>query len=68
MGWQVTATTIDCDFVGDFAVLMVYENGEAKCNFYSRYSKAKDGAKKLKNCKGPDCPKLAEFKEIVFTM
>lgn len=68
MGWQVTATTIQCDLVGDFAVLMVYGDGEVRCNYFSRYSETKDTVRKLKNCKGPDCPKLAEFKERAFSM
>ena len=70
MSWQVTATTIQCDYVGDFAVLMVYGDGGVRCSYYGRYSEAKgkDSVKKLQNCKGPDCPLLTEFKEKAFAM
>jgi hypothetical protein len=67
MDWQVTATTIRCDFVGDFAVLMVHGDGTAKCAYVNRWSARKEGKKKLKNCKGResamDCPLVSEFRE-----
>lgn len=68
MGWQVTATTIKCNMVDEFAVLMVYEDGTAKCNYFERSKAAKDKGKKLANCKGQDCPRLAEFKERALAM
>ena len=68
MGWQVTATTIKCECVNDFAVLMVYEDGRAICNYFERSKVAKDKGKRLANCKGPDCPELAVFKERALTM
>ncbi|HJX69621.1 MAG TPA: hypothetical protein VJ441_00845, partial [Dehalococcoidia bacterium] len=56
------------------------DRGKAKINHISyldhrvfghllnRWNTAKAGKKRLKNCKGPDCPKLIEFKERAFSM
>jgi len=68
MGWQVTATTIRCDWVDDFAVVMVYRDSKAKCAYVNRYSRAKSGKKRLKNCKWPDCPLVNDFRERAFTI
>jgi hypothetical protein len=68
VGWQVTATTIRCDLVDDFAALMVYGDGATRCAYFNRWNTAKAGKKRLKNCKGPDCPQLIEFKERAFSM
>lgn len=68
MGWQVTATTIHCDLVSDFAVLMAYGDGTTKCAYFNRWSTHKEGKKRLENCKGSECPKLSEFKERAFSM
>ncbi len=70
--WQVTATTIRCDFVSDFAVLMVYGDGTVKCAYVNRWSARKEGKKKLKNCKGRErpenCDLVSEFRERAFSM
>jgi len=63
MGWQVTATTVRCDYVGDFAAIMVHRDETVKCAFYNRYSRKSEGKKRLKNCKWPNCPLVNEFKE-----
>ena len=68
MGWQVTATTVSCEYVADFATIMVQPDGTAKCSFVNRYGKVKDGRKKLKNCKWPDCPLVAGFKDKALTL
>ena len=72
MTWQVTATTIPCDFVDDYAVLMVYGDGKAKCTFVNRWSAKKEGEKKLKNCKGCEspmnCPLVSAFHVRAFSM
>jgi len=68
MGWQVTATTIHCDLVNDFAVLLAYGDGTTKCAYYNRWCEHKAGKKRLKNCKGLECTKLSEFKEHAFSM
>jgi hypothetical protein len=68
MGWQVTATTIRCDWVDDFAVVMVYGDGTAKCAYVNRHSRSKGGKKRLKNCKWPDCPLVNDFRERAFAI
>ena len=66
--WQVTATTTKCDYVDDYAVIMVYKDNTAKCAFVNKHSKTKDGQKRLRNCKWPDCPLVDGFKQRAFTM
>ncbi len=72
VNWQVTATTIRCDFVSDFAVLMVHGDGTAKCAYVNRWSARKEGKKRLKNCKGRERPEnchlVSEFRERAFSM
>ena len=67
MGWQVTAKTIRCDFIGNYATLVVYPDGGAKCTLYNKYISAKDGKKRLKNCTGPKCDYVTEFSEWAFS-
>ncbi|MCX5999551.1 MAG: hypothetical protein NTU41_08180 [Chloroflexi bacterium] len=66
--WQVTATTLECKYVADWAVVMIYADKTAKCAFVNKNSKSSDGKKKLKNCKWPDCPLVNEFREQAFKM
>jgi hypothetical protein len=54
-GWQVTATTVKPD-------------GTAKCSYVNREGKARDGRKKLKLCKWPDCLLVAGFREKALTL
>ncbi len=68
MEWQVTATTVRCEFVSDLATIMVHPDGTAKCAHVNRHSKAKDGKKKLQACKWPDCQLVAEFSGKALTM
>lgn len=68
MDWQVTATTIECEYVSDFATIMVYPDQTAKCAFVVKHSKTKKGQKRLQNCKWPDCPLVNEFKVNAFAM
>ena len=61
MGWQVTTTTLQCDFVNRLVTIMVYPDGSAKCAYVNRCSKTKGWAKRLKTCKWPECPVVAKF-------
>jgi hypothetical protein len=63
MGWQVTATTVKCQYVGDFATIMVKPDGASKCSYVNRHSQAKDGTKKLRSCKWPNCPLVSDFQK-----
>ncbi len=68
MGWQVTATTVNCEYVADFATIMVQPDGTAKCSYVNRHSKAKDSRKNLEGCKWPECPLVAGFREKALTL
>jgi len=35
--WQVTATTIHCEWVGEDVTVMIYKNGSAKCTGQSKF-------------------------------
>ena len=70
--WEVTATTIYCDAVGDEVTLMVYKDWSTKCAWYYRYKqkaikkkKKYDKAIRLKidKCVGPDCPLAVEYRD-----
>lgn len=63
MGWQVTATTVRCQYVGDFATIMVQPDATSKCSYVNRHSKARDSRKKLRDCKWPDCPLVSDFRK-----
>jgi len=66
--WQVTARTVPCEYVDDYAVIMVYPDESAQCAYVNKYKKFKDGQKKLRNCKWPDCPLVADFQKVAFTL
>lgn len=69
MDWQTTATTVNCEYVTDFATIMIRPDGTVKCSVVNRHSKAKDGNKKrLRSCKWPDCPLVDEFRKRALTM
>ncbi len=61
MGWKLTSTTWKCDHVADFATIMLYPDTTTKCSYVNRYSNAENAKEKMKNCKWPDCPLVAEF-------
>ena len=63
MGWKVTATTLNCEYVGDFATIMVQPDGSSKCSYVNRYKEAKSAREKMKNCKWPECPLVVTFRE-----
>lgn len=66
MGWKVTATTIKCEKVDEFTVLLVYGDGKSRCTYFEKHTNSKDKENRLANCQGMNCPKLAEFKERAF--
>ena len=71
--WQVTATTIRCDLVDDFATLLVKNDWVAKCVWYNRYKqKALEDKKrrfdkhislKIEKCAGPTCRYVVEYQD-----
>lgn len=68
MAWKCTATTVGCHIVGDFATILVYADGSVKCSYVNRCNKTRDGRKKSRNCKWPDCSLVNEFRERAFAM
>lgn len=66
--WQITATTVRCEYVADFATLMVQPDGTAKCSYVNRLGKARDSMRNLQLCKWPECPLVAEFRRKALTM
>jgi hypothetical protein len=66
--WQVTATTVRCECVADFATIMVQPDGTAKCSYVNRLGKARDSMRNLQLCKWPECPLVAEFRRKALTM
>ena len=63
MGWQVTATTVRCQYVGDFATIMVQPDGNGKCSYVNRHGRAGDSKRRLRDCKWPDCPLVSDFQK-----
>ena len=71
--WQVTATTIECDMVGDYVTIMVNKDWSTRCVWYNRYKKAaadnpkqkfaKDIKGKIAKCLGPDCKYVMEYRD-----
>ena len=72
-GWQITATTIRCDFVDDFVTLMVNKDWSTKCSWYNRYKqKAIDDPRqkfdknirlKMEKCEGPECSNVIDYRD-----
>ena len=71
--WQVTATTIECDMVGDYVTIMVNKDWSTRCVWCTRYKKAaeenpkqkftKDIKAKIAKCQGPDCKYVLEYRD-----
>jgi hypothetical protein len=71
--WQITATTVKCDYVDDFITLMVYKDWATKCTWYRKFKEALSTDKKRKfdkairqkieKCVGPDCPLAINYRD-----
>lgn len=67
--WQVTATTLECDYVREFVTIMVNKDWSCKCVWWSQYLKNKDsnrtssskGKQKAVGCQGPDCKYIQQY-------
>ena len=72
-GWQITATTINCDFIDDFVTIMVNKDWSTKCIWYNRYKqKSLDDKKqkldrksclKVEKCNGPECSYVINYRD-----
>ena len=76
-GWQLTATTINCDVLDDEATIIVYKDWSVKCTGYVKYSDTsgdalnllKQKGKQLKRqlqCEGPECWRVVQYKDKLF--
>ena len=74
VNWQVTATTIYCDAVGDEVTLIVYKDGAVKCTGYKKYYETsretmnlvKERGKQLNRkleCEGPRCRQAIQYRD-----
>ncbi|MFH1030984.1 MAG: hypothetical protein V1767_00205 [Chloroflexota bacterium] len=71
--WQVTATSIYCDSVGDEVTIIVHKDWSAKCTGHSKYSEAgkQVSSRKKKSrqmgrdlkCEGLNCQQITRYKE-----
>jgi hypothetical protein len=77
VNWQVTATTIYCDRVGDEVTLLVHKDGSARCIGYNKYGKPsrqtlgllRKKSKQLKRnleCEGSECPRVIQYRDKLF--
>lgn len=77
LDWQVTATTIYCDAVGDEVTLLVYKDGSAQCTAYQRYGKPDKETVKLMRkkerqlkrhlaCEGSECYRIVQYRDKLF--
>ena len=71
--WQVTATTVECDFVDDYVTIVVNRDWTCKCSWWSRYKKVaeenpkhkfpKEIKEKLGKCQGLDCKHVTGYRD-----
>lgn len=71
--WQITATTIRCDYVDDNVTLMVDRDWTTRCAWYRRYKqKALEDKKqkfdkeiriKIVKCAGSECPLAVSYRD-----
>jgi hypothetical protein len=72
-GWQITATTISCDRVGDYITVMIHGDWTYSCTWCSRYKLAAAGGsgrkfsrdikQKIAACQGPDCSLVLAYRD-----
>jgi hypothetical protein len=79
LDWQLTESTFYCDDIGTVVTIIVYNDGSTKCTGQKKFlenltnrrakelkSRAKELGKVLK-CQGPDCSKVINYKNRVFS-
>lgn len=72
-GWQVTATTLPCEAVGDCVTVIVYRDWSARCTWCDRYKLAAGpGLKKklpgkvrskIPACRWPECSIVLDYRD-----
>jgi hypothetical protein len=68
LGWQVTATTLYCDVIGEWVTILVYKDGHCGCSHFVKFGPVNENVKgKVLECKGPDsCALCAAYRDDVF--
>jgi len=71
VGWQVTATTVMCEFVTDEVTIMVNNDWSVKCTGMVKYTKDRNASvelvkrslekKQTLECRGLDCPVIQNY-------
>lgn len=71
--WQITATTIQCDYVHEAITLMVDKDWTVRCTWYRRYKQKalEDNKKKfekairlkMEKCLGTECPLALNYRD-----
>lgn len=71
--WQITATTMQCDYVDDAVTIMVDSDWTTRCSWYRRYKqKALENRKrtfektvrqKIEKCHGTECPLAIAYRD-----
>jgi hypothetical protein len=72
-GWQITATTMKCDYVNDSVTIMVDKDWSTRCSWYRRYKQKANEDKKYKfekevklkitKCAGTECPLAITYRD-----
>ncbi len=70
--WQITATTVHCDFVDDFVTIMVSKDWTTKCVWYMRHKQRsiedrkqkfdRNMRLKMERCQGPECSYVTDYR------
>lgn len=73
--WQVTATTIKCDAVGEEITIMVYPDGSARCASYTKFNADAGTQSRIKTrtgvqggvpeCGGPLCRRVTDYRDKI---
>ncbi len=71
VGWQVTAVTVNCDFVAEEVTIIVKNDWSVKCTGFEKYCQSREQQLQLLQrslalkctlgCKGLQCPKITEY-------
>jgi len=73
--WQTTATTRQCDYVGEAITIMVDKDWSTRCTWFRRYKqKATDNKRqkfekaiktKIEKCRGAECPLAINYRDTL---
>ena len=72
-GWQVTATTIDCDKVHEYVTILVHKDWSSSCTWCTKYRQkaahglvrrfSRSAREQMMKCNGPDCEKVIAYRD-----